>query len=281
MNQSTEENKIENSQITIERKAYPSIGQGWGLIGILILVTIAYSIPIGILSFLKIDIQSGPFLLLNYTIPMLLLIAVVRNLWKKNPKNTKMLSFKSFPIAILPVVVAMVLGILLINIEISSWVPMPDILVELFKDMIQPNIWGFLTIVIAAPILEELILRGIVLEGLLRNYSPWKAIVWSAVFFGVIHLNPWQFVTAFIAGVTIGYLYWKTKSLLLCMIIHAINNGIAFFLTVKYPDVSNFADVFEIGIIGRVVLFFGALLIIWASYLFYEKFFQDQVKLKE
>lgn len=45
--------------------------------------------------------------------------------------------------------------------------------------------------VIAAPVLEELIFRGMMLEGLLKKYSPVTSIIISSILFGVAHLNPW------------------------------------------------------------------------------------------
>ena len=84
------------------------------------------------------------------------------------------------------------------------------------------------TVALVAPIVEELLFRGVILDGLLKNYSPTKAILWSAVIFGVAHLNPYQFISAFIIGILMGWVYWRTGSLLLCIIIHFINNSFAF-----------------------------------------------------
>ena len=95
--------------------------------------------------------------------------------------------------------------------------------------MIQPNISSFLTILIAAPLLEEVFFRGILLEGFLKNYSPAKAITWSALIFGMVHLNPWQAIGATVDGLLIGWLYWRTNSLIPGLIIHMFNNLIGFF----------------------------------------------------
>jgi len=119
-------------------------------------------------------------------------------------------------------------------------------------------------------------MRGIVLDGLLRNYSPWKAIVWSAVLFGVLHLNPWQFVVGVVVGAAIGYLYWKTKSLYLCIFIHFVNNSIGFYLMMSYPDMSNLSDLYELGTMARVFIFFLAVFVIWQSYRFFEAYFNKQ-----
>ncbi|MBN2596009.1 type II CAAX endopeptidase family protein [Labilibaculum sp.] len=270
MNQITRETDKEPFEAEM---AYPTIKQGWGILGLFLAITIAYFIPLTIISLFGIDIQHGPFLVLNYAVPVIILIFITGRWWKNNPRNTEVLRLRSFPSVLLPVVIVMTLAIVIIDSEIGSWIPMPDILMEMFKEMLQPNIWGFLTVVVAAPILEEFLMRGIVLDGLLRNYSPWKAIIWSSVFFGVIHLNPWQFITAMIAGIAIGYLYWKTKSLFLCMFIHALNNGFAFYLMVRYSESFDLAELFDIGILERIGLFVAASLILWGSYRCFENFF--------
>lgn len=266
------ETEVEQRQFEAE-VAYPTIKQGWGIFGLFLAITFAYFIPLTIISLFGIDIQHGPFLVLNYAVPVIILIFITGRWWKKNPRSTELLKLRSFPTVLLPAVTVMTLAIVIIDSEIGSWIPMPGILMEMFKEMLQPNIWGFLTVVVAAPILEELLMRGIVLDGLLRNYSPWKAIIWSSVFFGVIHLNPWQFITAMIAGIAIGYLYWKTKSLFLCMFIHALNNGIAFYLMVRYSESFDLVELFNIGIPERIGIFVAGSLILWGSYRYFENFF--------
>lgn len=274
MNQTIVENNNDNEFKSEKKMTYPSIKQGWGIIGLFLLIATVCSIPYATLKIMHISMNDDLFSFLNYTIPIIILLLITRIWWKKNPKNKGTLSLNAFPLAILPVVVIMTIAFLLVNIEITSWVPMPEWLREVFKDAIPRNIWGFVTVAIAAPILEELLMRGIVLDGLLRNYSPWKAIVWSAILFGALHLNPWQFVVGFLIGCALGYLYWKTKSLYLCMFIHFVNNGIAFFLMMRYPDMTNFSDVFELGVLARVIIFVIAAFVIWQSYRFFESYFK-------
>lgn len=267
-------NAQQQEAVKTEKMAYPSIKQSWGIIGILIMIVIGYSIPVGLIQYALGDVLQGPMSFVNYVVPLGIMIFIALSFKKKNPKNESSITFNSFPLAILPVVVIVTLCMLVINVEITSWVPAPDWLMELFKNMMQDNIWGFLTVAVAAPILEELLMRGIVLDGLLKNYNPWKAIIWSAVFFGIMHFNPWQFVVAFLIGVVMGYLYWKTKSLLLCMIIHAVNNGTAFFLSKSNPDAITWKEMLGLGTVERIVLFFIAILIVWLAYRYFENYFK-------
>jgi hypothetical protein len=112
-----------------------------------------------------------------------------------------------------------------ISIPIISTIPMPDFIREMFLRMSQTEgIFGLITIIVAAPIIEELIFRGIILEGLLQRYSPMKSILISALFFGIVHLNPWQFISGFLGGILMGWVYCRTRNLLLPMFLHFINN---------------------------------------------------------
>ena len=91
---------------------------------------------------------------------------------------------------------------------------------------------NFLTVSIFAPFFEEWLCRGMVLRGLLGNkMKPVWAIVVSALFFAVIHLNPWQALPAFLLGCLFGYVYYKTGSLKLTMLMHFTNNTFALVLS--------------------------------------------------
>ena len=57
--------------------------------------------------------------------------------------------------------------------------------------------------------------------------KPVWAIVISAAFFALIHMNPWQAVPAFGLGCLFGYVYYRTGSLKLTMLMHFTNNTIA------------------------------------------------------
>lgn len=107
-----------------------------------------------------------------------------------------------------------------------------DIIMEAMKTMTGGPLWSsFLVVAIFAPVFEEWLCRGMVLRGLLRNMKPGWAIVVSALFFALIHANPWQALNAFIIGVVMGYIYYKTGSLLLTMLIHFVNNGTSVILS--------------------------------------------------
>ena len=111
--------------------------------------------------------------------------------------------------------------------------------------MDAPTWLTLLSVSIFAPLFEEWLCRGLVLRGLLQKKSPAVAISLSALFFAILHMNPWQAVPAFILGLLFGYVYYKTGSLKLTMLMHCVNNTFAVIFS-KIPqcqDADSFLDV--------------------------------------
>ena len=107
-----------------------------------------------------------------------------------------------------------------------------DLMIEALSKMTEGPFWSsFLVTAIFAPVFEEWLCRGMVLRGLLTKMKPAWAIVISALFFAVIHLNPWQALNAFGIGLVMGFVYYKTGSLWLTMLIHFVNNGTSVLLS--------------------------------------------------
>ena len=106
---------------------------------------------------------------------------------------------------------------------------MPKWLEDILKGMTSGKFWvNFLCVSLFAPFFEEWLCRGMVLRGLLGHGTrPWLAIVVSAIFFAVIHMNPWQAIPAFALGLLFGYVYYRTGSLKLTMLMHFTNNTVA------------------------------------------------------
>ncbi|MCF6241093.1 MAG: CPBP family intramembrane metalloprotease [Bacteroidales bacterium] len=223
-------------------KQFPSINQAFMLILLLILISIPAAIPsIGIMiladSFMQSPVLSENLksfgVLFSYVLTMFWIIKIAQAKIKKIHNINVQWKFKKLPYQLIFIFFIMTLALVILTDPLTELLPpMPKIFEDMFKEMIKPNIFSFLTIVIAAPVFEELFFRGIVLEGFLKNYSPRKAIIWSAVIFGSAHLNPWQFVGAGFAGLFIGWAYYKTGSLIPGIFIHFINNLISFVVGV-------------------------------------------------
>ena len=130
----------------------------------------------------------------------------------------------------------------------TSWLPpMPKWLEDALKGLTTGSFWvNFICVSIFAPFFEEWLCRGMVERGLLgRGVKPARAIVLSALFFALIHLNPWQAIPAFLLGCLFGYVYYKTGSLKLTMLMHFTNNTFALVIghIDSLQDAENWMDV--------------------------------------
>ena len=76
---------------------------------------------------------------------------------------------------------------------------------------------------------EELLFRGLIQQDLMRAFG-WKwGLIGASLLFAIMHLT-WRSMPelgfVFIAGLILGFLYWKTKSLVAPIVAHGINNVI-------------------------------------------------------
>ncbi|MFH0134366.1 CPBP family intramembrane glutamic endopeptidase [Variovorax sp. VaC1] len=101
---------------------------------------------------------------------------------------------------------------------------------SLFSRLADGSIAAMLAVCVVAPVLEEMLFRGIVLRGFLRRYSRSQAMVMSALLFGAAHLNIYQFVVGFVLGMVLAWLYERTHSLIPCIALHATYNGTTLLL---------------------------------------------------
>ena len=103
------------------------------------------------------------------------------------------------------------------------------------NDLVQREIYdlsrnpvGIIAITLIGPIAEEVSFRRGVMGSLLatRRYRRY-ALVISAAVFSIIHFNPAQIPTAFVAGLFLGWLYLRTHSLVLPILCHILNNSMS------------------------------------------------------
>lgn len=92
------------------------------------------------------------------------------------------------------------------------------------------DVFIFISVVILAPIFEELIFRGMILRTL-SKYNKAFAIVVTSLLFGLLHLNISQAVPAFFMSLVLCYMSLKSDSLLVTILAHAANNLLALLST--------------------------------------------------
>jgi membrane protease YdiL (CAAX protease family) len=127
-----------------------------------------------------------------------------------------------------------------VNIAVNTILPAPAWFWELFNKIFESDygIYGaILKVAIMAPIIEEMIFRGVIMHGLMRNYSKFTAVFVSALLFALFHLNPWQFPATFVLGLVLGILMLRTRNIYLCILGHAANNGLVLISMVYYDQI--------------------------------------------
>lgn len=129
----------------------------------------------------------------------------------------------------------------------SQWIleqmqyAMPKSQVELFEKIMGVPL-GYLAVGVFATLVEELVFRGAILRlllGLFGRRLHWVAIAVSAALFGLMHGNLPQFTHAFLIGLLLGWMYYRTGSILPGVVFHWVNNTVAFVMFNLMPQMAD------------------------------------------
>lgn len=215
------------------------------VVGIYLLATVATLIVVGIVVAISGGVEglvdkmsNGPMSALSYALSMGLTIVGVL-IYRKLRRGTGRMfhfSLRGFnPMLILWGFVMVLLTGIVIEPVLELF---PDAFLKLIDQMGVHGGWSVLMLVVLAPIMEEVLFRGILLESVRSKHSAGRAIVVSALMFGVIHFIPQQVVNAFVIGLILGYIYVRTESLWPVIVIHALNNAMAYVI-MQWSDGAN------------------------------------------
>ena len=263
---------------THPNEIYPNISQSWGIVGIVILSMIIFS-PLQF--FLQGVLGNELSFLIYYLFSMGGAFLFIHFRRKKISRITSYNFTDSSSKIIGLVIIATVAIPVGITLPLVNLLPMPEFVQKIFFEFGErKGLFTFIAIVVAAPIFEELIFRGIILDGLLRKYSPVKSIIISSLMFGLVHLNPWQFISAFILGLFSGWVYYKTGKLALSVVVHLVNNLIA-FVGMYFSDSASYdKSVFELyGLTTMVLITLAAVTIFSVSVYLMRKTFNNSNKI--
>ncbi len=100
-----------------------------------------------------------------------------------------------------------------------------------------------LSLVVVAPLFEELLCRGVIMEAVRSKRGAWAACVLSSLIFGVMHVEPQSMLNAFVIGLMLGYLYLRTDSIFAPIIMHSINNILAYLILLFGFGNSTFSEI--------------------------------------
>ena len=138
------------------------------------------------------------------------------------------------------------IGLIILSDEldkiIHAFLPAPEYIVDL-NGLLQPEtIAGFILLFIAiaviAPLGEELLFRGFLQQALEKHWKDvTRAILVTAIFFAMIHMNPYWFIQIYILGIMLGFLAWKTGSVYPSLVLHGLNNAVAMIFS--FSEITN------------------------------------------
>jgi membrane protease YdiL (CAAX protease family) len=80
---------------------------------------------------------------------------------------------------------------------------------------------------ITAPILEELLFRGLILSSFSKRFGPIIAIIISSLVFSLLHIVPSVIAGLFLNSLIVGWVVFKTRSIICGILVHSLNNTIA------------------------------------------------------
>jgi len=213
---------------------FPNLKQSVGLVILLFIIQIPFFILRKKAGDYNPHLNPSFTLLLTTCLETTILIFIGLMLMKK--RNNDEYKLKFHRVNIVPVLIICFMGLseIIIAKAITVFIPISLKTAEHFRKLYEPNIFNFIRAVIIVPITEEIFFRGIILAGLLKNHKSSKAIILSAVIFGLVHIYPSHIISAMLGGILIGWVYWKTNSLIPGIILHCLNNLMAFISWSRY-----------------------------------------------
>ena len=203
-----------------------------------IVVTIAVPIVVIVLYKSKISFQNlvGDYGLLITLISQIITLLIILLIYKKDkktyPKIEKELDLKTLLYGSLFVMaIGIISGYLMdfINYLFPSFGSGYSEIEKMLTNSYFISV--FASVCVLAPIMEEIMFRGIILNNLLSKRSVWYSIIISSFIFGLIHMNLLQGTNAFILGIALSIVFIKTRNIYACMFGHFLNNLIAIIST--------------------------------------------------
>jgi sodium transport system permease protein len=123
-------------------------------------------------------------------------------------------------------------------IELQNWVFRPDyggVEQEVRRIKERGAAEAVLLVAIWPAVREEMAFRGLALSGMARSGLPWAGLIFGSILFGVVHESTGRLVPTALLGMVFGLATLCTRSVLSGMLAHALNNGIAMYVSPPSP----------------------------------------------
>ena len=191
-----------------------------------ILLFMAMELVIGVLAVMDVNIAIVPTLFISQSIILVpsLVFVVIECIELKEWVPFKRIKWSTFWLTIL---FTMCLSPFISFINVLSQLFTTNIVAELSGEFlsVSPLVLMFV-IGFFGPFCEEFTFRGIIYHGLSKSGRTLAAILVSALFFGLMHMNLNQFSYAFILGLAFGLINEATGSIFPSLIMHILINSV-------------------------------------------------------
>ena len=270
----------------LNKKYYPTVLQAIHLLILYIFIQSLVDFPLAMIDYYKdTEYLYHPFKKIVLGVGSTIFILVY------GFRKSKVLLFDVFPVKffnpliIIPIITFLWAAHNLLEIPsalLDKYLPAPAWFWEMFNKIFEGDFgWlgAFMKVAVVAPIVEELIFRGLILNGLRRNYKAVTAVFMSALLFALFHLNPWQFPATFVLGLLLGWIMLRTNNILLAIIGHSINNFLVLLSLTYWQEIRSNAFY----LMDKPKIYFTSLLVVLLSllliYLFSKKWFKKNEQL--
>ena len=198
-----------------------------------------------------------------------MLVPLVWFLISKNQPILKTLRIRLVPFSTIYYTVLLSLGIIILSDELDKIIQMfidaPEYVIDLNGLLKPESLLGyfllFTAVVVIAPLGEELLFRGFFQQILEKHWKDiTRSVLVTAMIFAFIHMNPFWFAQIYILGIILGFLAWKTNSIIPSLILHGINNSMA--LIFSFTKISESSLYIWKGHIAPWIMFLALIFII-------------------
>jgi len=207
------------------------------------------------------------WLLVLGDVPFLVIPIIYVKIKKYDAAN--ILRFRAVPAGILSVSILLGLALGVVSDEldrlIQIFLPLPRWFAEELEFMRAETSGEWLLlllgVVLLAALAEEILFRGFLQVSLERKGDPTRAVLLTSLTWTMIHVNPFWAIQIFVIGVIIGFLAWRTDSVVPGIIVHGINNLLSLIFY-------NFGDRLNWYLMGDHVSIYilipAALMVVWS-----------------
>ena len=192
---------------------YPTWSDMLALLGVFVAATVLCNM-LGVLLVRTGSVSEGFSAFVCYGVQFA--VTILYALWvrrHRTARGTKLLRFgvRRVDPAVVLWGLVMTIATSLVVEPLVDW--MPEGMLELLNRQMGLGGWMMLTSIVLAPVLEEILFRGIVQDSLTEKLGPLRGILIGACVFGIV----------------LGFIYYRSGSLVPVILIHMINNAISYF----------------------------------------------------